>query len=264
MVSYIEADPLPIFNLNFDFLTEKKSNIFSAGLDDVVSNSSQSRESRTQDMMADIEKKRAQMTRECDFMMRRLRKIQARHMGRHVSEEVGGLYEYAQQLIKRKERETKSISTMTSLNQLHSDKHKLNSATSWRMLLKRIEHAATNQHSNTANSKLLQTGGINAALDQHYANNSGYSLLSGSMAGTVAAMTTGSSPTSIAAGGSAMSGMTASSGTHAGAGAAKPAVITCVPQFDTNGIQQLQQCAGLLSAELKLVGNSFDSDATER
>lgn len=209
-------------------------------------------------MMAEIEKKRAQMTRECDFMMRRLRKIQARHMGRHVSEEVGGLYEYAQQLIKRKERETKSISTMTSLNQLHSDKHKLNSATSWRMLLKRIEHAATNQHSNTANSKLLQTGGINSSIgttassmEQHYANNSGYSL-SGSVA-------SGSSPTIGAA------AMTGASGTSTGTAAtAKPAVITCVPQFDTNGIQQLQQCAGLLSAELKLVSHSFDSDATER
>lgn len=202
-------------------------------------------------MMVEIEKKRAQMTRECDFMMRRLRKIQARHMGRHVSEEVGGLYEYAQQLIKRKERETKSISTMTSLNQLHSDKHKLNSATSWRMLLKRIEHAATNQHSNMANSKLLQTGGINStmmAIDQHYyANNSGFSMLS---------TASGASPTPPSP-----STTTTMSTTLA---TAKPAVITCVPQFEQNGILQLQQCAGLLSAELKLVGNSFDSDATER
>lgn len=207
--------------------------------------------------MADIEKKRAQMTRECDFMMRRLRKIQARHMGRHVSEEVGGLYEYAQQLIKRKERETKSISTMTSLNQLHSDKHKLNSATSWRMLLKRIEHAATNQHSNTANSKLLQTGGLNSSMhagtsmDQHYANNSGYWAASGS------------SPTAMATG-STLASLTASTTGASGAATVKPAVITCVPQFDSNGIQQLQQCAGLLSAELKVVRNSFDSDATER
>lgn len=235
----------------FKFMTNQNFEI--SGLDDVVSTSSQSRESRTQDMMADIEKKRAQMTRECDFMMRRLRKIQARHMGRHVSEEIGGLYEYAQQLIKRKERETKSISTMTSLNQLHSDKHKLNSATSWRMLLKRIEHAATNQHANTANSKLLQTGGLNASMiaaatsmDQHYANNSGYSAASGS------------SPTAIA------TGSTLASLTAAGAATVKPAVITCVPQFDSNGIQQLQQCAGLMSAQLKVVRNSFDSDATER
>lgn len=168
-------------------------------------------------MLTEIEKKREKMIRDCDFMMRRLRKIQARHMGRHVSEEVGGLFEYTQQLIKKKEREAKSISTMTPINQLH----KGNSPSSWKMLLKRIEHAAGSQHSNTSSSKIL---GANSAVDHHVNN----------------ASSTGSGAT------------------------AKPSVITCVPHFDSNGIQQLKQSAGLLSAELKLVGKSFDSDATDR
>lgn len=192
------------------------------GLEDVVS-TSMSRESRTQEMLSEIEKKREKMFVECDMMMRRLRKIQARHMGRHISEEIGGLFEYSQQLIKRKERETKSISTMTPISQLHNDKHKLNSVTSWKMLLKRIEHASANQHSNSSSSKIL---GVNSVVE-HHANNSGL-------------MTTGT-------------------GT-----ATKPSVISCVPTFDPNGIQQLKQCAGLLTAELKLVGKSFDSDATDR
>ncbi|XP_031633683.1 KAT8 regulatory NSL complex subunit 1 [Contarinia nasturtii] len=190
--------------------------VMNIGLDDVVS-TSMSRESRTQEILSDIEKKREQMIRDCDFMMRRLRKIQVRHMGRHVSEEIGGLFEYAQQQIKRKERETKSISTMTPINQLHSDKQKMN----WKMLLKRIEHAATNQHSNTAISKMLNT---NSSTDQHHANNSGVST----------------------------------------SGAAnKPSVISCVPPFDVNGYKQLRRCAGMLSTELKMVGRSFDPDATE-
>lgn len=193
-------------------------------MEDVVSTATMSRESRTQEMLSEIEKKREKMTRECDFMMRRLRKIQARHMSRHASEEIGGLFEYTQQLIKRKERETKSISTMTPINQLHSDKHKLNSPTSWKMLLKRIEHAAVNQRSNSSSSKLLLGGTTTAEL---HANNSAQSA----------------------------SGLGA---------AAKPSVITCVPPFDANGIHQLKQCSGLLSAELKMVGKSFDSDATER
>lgn len=196
-----------------------------------------SQESRTQEMLAEIKKKREKMNRECDFMMRRLRKIQARYMGRHISEEIGGLFECTQQLIKRKERETKSISTMTPINQLHSDKHKLNSPTSWKMLLKRIEHAATNQHSNSASSKLLAA---NSNVDLH-ANNS-----------NVLAATSLSTSTS-----------TSSSSQGIGA-TVKPSVITCVPQFDQNTIQQLKQCSGLLNAELKLVGKSFDSDATER
>lgn len=211
--------------------------VMNIGLDDVVSTATQSRESKTQEMMAEIEKKREKMIRECDMMMRRLRKMQARHMGRHVSEEVGGLFEYTQQLIKRKERETKSISTMTPINQLHSDKHKLNSTTSWRMLLKRIEHAATSQHSNASSSKWP---GNTAFGDQHHANNTAASML-GSM---------NTSPTV--------------SSTSPSSSVAKPSVITCVPQFDQNGIQQLQQCSGLLSAQLKLAGKSFDSDATER
>lgn len=172
-----------------------------------------SRESRTQEMLTEIEMKRENMIRECDFMMRRLRKVQARHMGRHVSEEVGGLFEYTQQLFKRKERETKSISTMTPINQLHSDKHK-SSSTPWKQLLRKIDNAANSQH---RTGKVLDN-----SIADHHANNT-------------------SSPT---------------------IGATKP--ITCVPTFDPNGIQQLKQCAGLLSAELKLVGKSFDSDATER
>lgn len=151
-------------------------------------------------------------------MMRRLRKIQARHIGRHVSEEVGGLFEYTQQLIKRIERETKSISTTTPINQLHSDKHKLNSATSSKMLLKRIEHASGSQHSNTSSGKIL---GANSTSDYHVNNSS----------------STGSVAT------------------------AKPSVV---PHFDSNGIQQMKQSAGLLSAEPKLADKSFDSDATER
>lgn len=195
--------------------------VMNIGLDDCVTNS-QSKESRAQEMLSDIEKKREKMIRECDFMMRRLRKVQARHMGRHISEEVCGLYEYTQQLIKRKERETKSISTMTPINQLHLDKNKLNTATSWKMLLKRIEHAATNQQSNATSNKILTTTSMPMA--DHVNNLS-------------------SASSSIAS-------------------ANKSTVITCVPQFDANGTQQLKQSAGLLSAELKLIGESFDSDAT--
>lgn len=188
------------------------------------------KESRAQDMLAEIEKKREKMIRECDFMMRRLRKIQARHMGRHISEEVGGLYDYTQQLIKRKERETKSISTMTPINQLHSDKHKLNSATSMKMLLKRIEQAATNQQSSSTSSKILMAHANSTTID-HHANNS----INLSASGTV--------------------------GSNA---SAKPSVITCVPAFDVNGTQQLKQCAGLLSTELSIIQKSIDSDATAR
>lgn len=198
--------------------------VMNIGLDDVVAHSSPSKENNIQDTLTEIEKKREKMIRECDFMMRRLRKIQARHMARHISEEIGGVFEYAQQMIKRKERETKSISTMTPINQMHSDKQKMNSAASLKLLLKRIEHAAINQQASSSNSRIFSgnTSSPNSG-DQHLNN---------------------SSPT----GSNALS--------------SKPSIATCVPAFELNGTHQIKQCAGLLGTELKIVDDGFDSDAT--
>lgn len=190
------------------------------GLDDVVTNSSPVKECPTQEIIADIEKKRAKMMRECDFMVRRLRKIQARHMGRHISEEIYGVYEYSQNLIKRKERETKSISTMTPINQLQADKQK--SASSMRTLLKRIDNVATTQQTSPARSS-----------NQMY----------------------GSSST-------VTSNMHADGRDASGAKITFPTAACVVPPFDANGLQQLQQCTGLLTAELKFVNQAYDSDAT--
>lgn len=197
--------------------------VMNIGLEDVVTHTSPIKESPTQEILGEIEKKRAKMIRECDFMMRRLRKIQARNMGRHVSEEIYGVYEYAQQMIKRKERETKSISTMTPINQLQNDKHKLNSATSMKMLLKRIDQSATNQQTSPSSRLSSQpycssSSNTSLSMADHHINNS--NLL------------------------------------------AKHSISTIVPPFDQNGIQQMQQCAGLLATELKLINNGFDSDAT--
>lgn len=199
--------------------------VMNIGLDDVVTNTSPSKESPAQEVLGEIEKKRTKMIRECDVMMRRLRKIQARHMGRHVSEEVYGVFEYAQQMIKRKERETKSISTMTPINQLQNDKHKLNSATSMKMLLKRIDQAATSQQTSPSSKHISgQTYGASLSIasptqSEHYANNS--ALLN------------------------------------------KHLVSNVVPVFEPNGTQSMEQCAGLLETELKLIEKAYDSDATE-
>lgn len=193
--------------------------VMNMALEDVVANTSPVKECPTQEIIADIEKKRAKMMRECDFMVRRLRKIQARHMGRHISEEIYGVYEYSQNLIKRKERETKSISTMTPINQLQSDKHK--SASSLRTMLKRIDSAATTQQTSAART------------NQMYGSTS-----------------------------SVISNLHADSRDSMGSKNPLTVVTSVVPTFDQNGLQQLQQCTGLLSTELKFVNDAFDSDAT--
>lgn len=193
--------------------------VMNIGLEDVVTNTSPVKESLTQDMFNEIEKKRARMIRECDFMMRRLRKLQAHHMSRHVSEEVHGVFEYSQQLIKRKERETKSISTMTPINQLQNDKHK-STAASMKMLLKRIDHAANSQQSSPTNryGSSPQATSTSSSAGDHHVNNSNLS--------------------------------------------SKYSVSNVIPQFDQNGVIQIEQTAGLLSSELRVVEDAFDSDAT--
>lgn len=198
--------------------------VMNMGLEDVVTNNSPVKECPTQEIIAEIEKKRAKMIRECDFMMRRLRKIQARQMGRHISEEMYGVYEYAQNLIKRKERETKSISTMAPINQLQSDKHK--STSSMKTMLKRIDNVASAQQTSPGR-----------AINQPYGGSSSSSS-------------------------SATATMSADS---RDAGSSKHGFATAtavVPTFDANGQLQLEQCTGLLSTELKLVNDAFDSDAT--
>lgn len=194
--------------------------VMNMGLEDVVTSNSPVKECPTQEIIAEIEKKRAKMIRECDFMMRRLRKIQARQMGRHISEEMYGVYEYAQNLIKRKERETKSISTMAPINQLQSDKHK--STSSMKTMLKRIDNVATTQQTSPGRMINQPYGGASSAIVTLSVDNRDV--------------------------GSTKHGF--------------PTATAVVPPFDLNGQQQLQQCTGLLSTELKLVNDAFDSDAT--
>lgn len=75
------------------------------------------KEPDTQDIRNEIKKRQTQMMRKCDFLMRRLRKLQTSSMQEHVGEEVSGLFDYTQKLLKRKERETKTISTLHPVTQ---------------------------------------------------------------------------------------------------------------------------------------------------
>lgn len=82
---------------------------FSIFGDDVMSveevSAAQIKDSDTIQLRQEIEKRQYQMQRKCDFLLRRLRKLQVRYMGGHVSEEIAGLFEHTSRLLKRKERE---------------------------------------------------------------------------------------------------------------------------------------------------------------
>lgn len=116
--------------------------VMNIGLEDVTT---PIKEPDTQEIRNEIEKRHIQMQRKCDFLIRRLRKIQASTMGIHLNEEINGLFEYTQKLLKRKDRESKSISTMTPLSQLQNEKQKQLSSYSLKSLVKRIDRVAIEQ-----------------------------------------------------------------------------------------------------------------------
>lgn len=225
--------------------------VMNMGLEDVVSSNTATSPVKdaaaTQELLNAVEAKRTKMTRECDFMMRRLRKIQARMMGRHVSAEIYGVFEYAQQMIKRKERETKSISTMTPIAQLQNDKHKQSAGSSMKTLLKRIDQAANIQ----------QTG--NGALTSSMIGSSGGG--SGSPGGEQndTQWHSGTDSVGIQRSTKVFNEAQWHSTKHNGI----QRIANVVPPFDQNGLQQMKQFTGLLGTELKLVNNALDSDATE-
>lgn len=214
--------------------------VMNIGLEDVVTanpaTSPVKDAAATQELLDAVEAKRTKMTRECDFMMRRLRKIQARMMGRHVSAEIYGVFEYAQQMIKRKERETKSISTMTPIAQLQNDKHKQSAGASMKTLLKRIDQAASIQQTGNGAVAPSMIGSEHGDTQWH----SGTELVGTQRSTKVFSETQWHS--------------TKHNGIQRNA--------NVVPPFDQNGIQQMKQCTGLLGTELKLVNNALDSDAT--
>lgn len=114
------------------------------GLEEV---STPAKEPDTQEIRNEISKRHSQMTRKLDFLIRRLRKLQSLSMGHHINEEINGLFEYTQSILKRKERESKSISTMTPLAHLQSEKSKQTVSCSMKTLLKRLEYVSTSQQS---------------------------------------------------------------------------------------------------------------------
>lgn len=174
------------------------------GLEDV---STPIKEPDTQDIRNEIKKRHTQMTRKCDFLVRRLRKLQARSMGQHINEEINGLFEHTQKVLKRKERETKSISTMTPISQ--SDKQKQFASCSLSSLLKRIDNVAADQQCTL--KKFPGAAALEISIN----------------------------------------------------GSNKPLpVLSIVPTFDVDAMNQLDHSAGLLQTELKLVVNAIDSDVT--
>uniref|UniRef100_A0A182R5T1 PEHE domain-containing protein n=1 Tax=Anopheles funestus TaxID=62324 RepID=A0A182R5T1_ANOFN len=253
------------------------SDVDVANLCDVpVGDGSQSQSSPNKDrerleQRAEILKLQAQMQRKQDFLARRLSKLKARYMGQHVSEEVAGLFEYTQRFWKKREKENAKhlhnmnnsinsgnsaglavgnvgsnvASTMGTLSGEGSsswpeiipfqapppdqtpEKLKPISANALKTFAKRLESLA-----NTICSEHSKR-----VLDSRYFH--GVSTIgSGASSAFPAPSTSGADLTNIAN------------------------ISNTIPMFERSAMQELEQTAGMLYAELRQVQSTIDSDAT--
>lgn len=58
-------------------------------------------ETQTRDVINELERNQAKLERKLDFLIRRVRKLQARHMGRHASGEIAGVFENVHRNLKK-------------------------------------------------------------------------------------------------------------------------------------------------------------------
>ncbi|XP_022919364.2 KAT8 regulatory NSL complex subunit 1 [Onthophagus taurus] len=60
-----------------------------------------SKETQTKELMAEVHKRQLKVERKLEFLLRRLRKMQIRHMGQHFSSEVAGVFEHVHRTLRR-------------------------------------------------------------------------------------------------------------------------------------------------------------------
>uniref|UniRef100_A0A1Q3G0W4 PEHE domain-containing protein n=1 Tax=Culex tarsalis TaxID=7177 RepID=A0A1Q3G0W4_CULTA len=190
------------------------------------------------EMHAEIVKRQAQMQRKYDFLIRRLNKLQARYMGQHVSDEVAGLFEYSQRYWKKKDKEhAKGLSSTTI---------------SPTLLIPDIipyQPPPPTTSSTTPSSEKLKPISANAM--KTFAKR-----LEG------IATTQCSTQTRRIYGNRYFQGTTGTPPELALSHAAFTATSSTIPKFEDLTIDQLEQSAGMLHAELKQVQHTIDSEAT--
>uniref|UniRef100_A0A1A9Z6H4 PEHE domain-containing protein n=1 Tax=Glossina pallidipes TaxID=7398 RepID=A0A1A9Z6H4_GLOPL len=211
-----------------------------------------------QEGQAEIEKRQQQMQRKVEFMLRRMRKLQARYICKHASEEIAGLFEWsarqAGKFIGGVNINETGGASLNALSPHESNKHQWKviaarpPATLWKeelsnlvpatqicSFLRKLETAANTQQLCTVPS----TSFANLALHHKKTKKA---LLEAQAALAAAASSSMSSTSAMADG--------------------KPEDVV-VPTLDEEVADELTQVAGLLQTEMSEVQRAIDSDATE-
>lgn len=212
--------------------------------EDVQAVSPSKENQKVEEMRQDLIKRQAQMKRKCDFLMRRLKKLQAQCMMEHASEEIAGLLEHTQRFMKDQERERSekkpgidlsqpSTSSSSILSEVlpyqpppgTAEEKVINlrpvSGPAMRQLVKRLDTTAAFQRA-TLSKRQLGCKYFSSQLTEP-------PVISSATAGTTRIPLN---------------------------------TYTTVPRFEDKVIEQIDSMSGLLHAELRIVEKALDSDAT--
>ncbi|XP_052836433.1 uncharacterized protein LOC128252606 isoform X11 [Drosophila gunungcola] len=222
-----------------------------------------------QEWHAELRERHYMISRRIEFMLQRLRKQQARHMCRHTSEEVAGVFEWSARISHKapipamsatlSEQEATVLSIVSGRPGAafweEQNKHPLPAS----QMSNVIRHIATaSRHQQICQS----ASGSSATLapSSSWYNSSNRSALPGKRPRKNqldATLATGAASASSSASGLATVTMGATKDANT------PRADDIVPGYDTYVTSELTHVAGLLHTELREVQNAIDSDATE-
>lgn len=75
--------------------------MMSISMEEQLMDGTAARETQTKDMIAELHRKQAKVERKLDFLIRRVRKMQVKHMGQHVSGEIAGVFEHVHRTLRK-------------------------------------------------------------------------------------------------------------------------------------------------------------------
>lgn len=246
--------------------------VMNIGLDEV---STPVKEPDTADLRNEIKKRQSQMQRKCDFLLRRLRKLQTRTMAEHVDEEVQSLFAYTQALLKRRDGGAGGGSgggagdfggvggfLLHGASATFDDYHdplldEGDNPTRVMLLLQRLDATADahqKQLPACAASAQQQGASVSQQPPHHHQH---HQPLQQPRKSKDPAHGTAAAAASHSSGGAA--GTVSAASLSTAVAATMPRVIPC---FEPAFSSQLALTAGHLHTEMKLIGSALDSDAT--
>lgn len=75
--------------------------MMSISMEEQLMDGTAARETQTKDMIAELQRKQAKVERKLDFLIRRVRKMQVKHMGQHISGEIAGVFEFVHRTLRK-------------------------------------------------------------------------------------------------------------------------------------------------------------------